>query len=409
VCAGPGGSGVGSPIVGLALSLAMAVAVCGSSLADPVRALAQPVASQPMTIPGSPSIEGVHMSVVASNEATLEAMINPKGLDTTYEFWVERGCPTPLPGEVQCMVISVEKAAMGRIAASASAQAVSTTLTDMRPGEYLVYWVVATNSAGSAESTKRPFDESVGWPPEPPPRTETSMRPWIESESASNVTPTDATLEAKINPESLERGVRYQFQVVASTSEYLSRFACPAEGFPANSSLCLGLDKQAGALPIGGIPADMQGQTVSLDLAAPQGWWSGRTTLKPGTTYHYRAIAARSVQTIDTLSWEAPIVYGADRTFTVPDDIILSKEPGGGPLSKEPGNGPGSGTGTGGPESSPSTGSGSPGSQGSSAGDGPKSQSEKDSGATHHHTKHGHIHRHHKRHRRPKTARHRKS
>ncbi|HEY7892001.1 MAG TPA: IPT/TIG domain-containing protein, partial [Solirubrobacteraceae bacterium] len=39
--------------------------------------------------------------------------------------------------------------------------------------------------------------------------------PSIEGEAVSHVTPTDATLQAKINPESLERGAYYQFQLVA--------------------------------------------------------------------------------------------------------------------------------------------------------------------------------------------------
>jgi hypothetical protein len=145
-----------------------------------------------------------------------------------------------------------------------------------------------------------------------------STPPSVESESVSHITSTDATLEATINPEGTERGADYQFQVVANPSEYLSEFVCPTEGFPANSSLCLGLGSQAGALPIGETRAGTQGVTVSLDLSAPRAWWSGTTTLKPGTTYHYRVIAARSVQTEDTIQWEPPIVYGPDQTFTTP-------------------------------------------------------------------------------------------
>ncbi len=148
--------------------------------------------------------------------------------------------------------------------------------------------------------------------------SQSGMSPSIDSESASNITSTDATLEAKINPESMERGADYQFQVVANPSEYLSEFVCPTEGFPANSSLCLGLGRQAGALPIAGTGVGTQDMTVSLDLSAPRGWWSGTTTLKPDTTYHYRVIAARSVQTEDTIQWEPPIVYGPDQTFTTP-------------------------------------------------------------------------------------------
>lgn len=143
-----------------------------------------------------------------------------------------------------------------------------------------------------------------------------STPPSVEGESASHIASTDATLEAKINPESTERGAYYQFQVVADPSEYLQEFACPTEGFPANTSFCGGFASQAGALPIAATGPGTQAVTASLDLSAPRAWWSGTTTLKPGTTYHYRVIAARVVVTEDTIQWEPPIVYGADRTFT---------------------------------------------------------------------------------------------
>jgi hypothetical protein len=145
--------------------------------------------------------------------------------------------------------------------------------------------------------------------------------PSIESESVTHVTPTDATLQAKIDPESLERGAYYQFQMVASPSEYLPVFACPSEGFPANSSFCGGsLVSEPGALPIGSIARGALGETVSLDLSAPRPWWSGTTTLKPGATYHYRVIAARVVPTEDTIQWEEPVVDGADQTFITPQE-----------------------------------------------------------------------------------------
>jgi IPT/TIG domain len=145
--------------------------------------------------------------------------------------------------------------------------------------------------------------------------------PSIEGESVANITPTDATLQAKIDPESLERGAYYQFQLAAGPSEYLPGFACPSEGFPANTSFCAGpLAGQPGALPIGSIAAGTLGETVSLDLSAPRSWWSGTTMLKPGATYHYRVIAARAVPTEDTIQWEEPIVDGADRTFTTPQE-----------------------------------------------------------------------------------------
>ena len=52
--------------------------------------------------------------------------------------------------------------------------------------------------------------------------------------------------------------------------------------------------------------------SVSLNLAG------AGVTLQPGTTYHYRVLVARRVQTEDTIQWEPPTIYGADQTFTTP-------------------------------------------------------------------------------------------
>ena len=138
----------------------------------------------------------------------------------------------------------------------------------------------------------------------------------IESESVSHVTSTDATLEARINPENVKSGALYQFQLVGNPDEYFSTFVCPPEW--ANSSLCLGLDTEAEGLPFGRTDPGTDGHTVSLDLAH-----AGRSgvTLKPGTTYHYRVIAATSVFTEDTTQWEGPTVEGSDQAFTTPPAI----------------------------------------------------------------------------------------
>jgi hypothetical protein len=133
----------------------------------------------------------------------------------------------------------------------------------------------------------------------------------IESESVSHITPNDATLEAQINPEG--HAVRYQLQVVSNPDEYRSEIVCPPH--PGPPFVCIG--EQVGeALPIGFIPGNTLqpgvDYSVSLDLV------SAGVIIKPDTTYHYRVIAARSVQTVDTIAWESPPVYGPDQTFTTP-------------------------------------------------------------------------------------------
>lgn len=141
-----------------------------------------------------------------------------------------------------------------------------------------------------------------------------AQAPVIGSTVAYGVTQSDATLEAWIDPGELPEGVYYQFQVVANTSEYLSELACPEHGVQLlKADGCGGPDSgptTPGALPIGFIEKEPESRYVRLDLAA------AGITLKPGTTYHYRVLAAKRVQSEDTLNWEGPPAVGPDQTFT---------------------------------------------------------------------------------------------
>jgi hypothetical protein len=139
-----------------------------------------------------------------------------------------------------------------------------------------------------------------------------SSSPLIEWTNAWNLTPTDATLGAGIDPAGLPRGAYYQFQVVKNTSEYLSEIACPPWAEFKGIDGCGPGPEVEGALPIGSVPDGTKGETVTVDLA------SAGITLKPGTTYHYRVLAAKALQTEDTLQWEPPAVLGPDQTFTTP-------------------------------------------------------------------------------------------
>ncbi|MGH2833597.1 MAG: hypothetical protein ACRDK2_12560 [Solirubrobacteraceae bacterium] len=146
--------------------------------------------------------------------------------------------------------------------------------------------------------------------------------PSIESESVSHVTPTDATLEAQINLHEAGAGVYYQFQLVGNQSEYASEILCPVTLRPGTDG-CIG-SQSASALPIGFIPGNTAqpgvDHTASLDLS------SAGVTLKPGSTYHYRVLVARRVQTEDTIEWEPPTVFGPDQTFTTPPPPSIESE-----------------------------------------------------------------------------------
>jgi hypothetical protein len=141
----------------------------------------------------------------------------------------------------------------------------------------------------------------------------TGAPPSIEGESATNITPTSATLNADINLHEAPAGVYYQFQVVNDPSEYAPEIVCPPEPTSGPFRPCIGAHSPD-ALPIGFLPGNtlQPGATLgaSLDLT------SAGVTLHPGTTYHYRVLVARAVQTEDTIEWEPPTIVGADQTFT---------------------------------------------------------------------------------------------
>jgi hypothetical protein len=262
-----------------------------------------------------PTIESESLSQLTPTDATLEAQINTEGLETNYEFELQTvGCSSHGAGcELAPHPVSLPS---GKLLGSFVGQRVSLDLNSagvtLGKGEWF-YTVTATNADGTATGTFHQFEAPL------------PGSPTIDAESTSAVTENDATLEAQVNPESLERGVRYQFQVVKDRSDYLPKFACPTEGFPAHTSLCIDLDSQAGALPLGETSPGVKDQSVSLDLA------QAGMTLQPETTYHFRLIEARAITAVDTLSWEDPIVYGPDRTITTPPEPVAEPmtEPGG--------------------------------------------------------------------------------
>jgi hypothetical protein len=278
-----------------------------------------------------PAIESVSVSFVTQHDAGLEATINPKGLSVrgaVYQFQVVAN-PSEYLSEIACPVrehslrggggcIGAARPGVlpiGFIPKGAGGKSVSVELNaagmDLKPGTTYHYRVLAATAKASEDQLEWEAppayseDQTFTTPP-----AKTTTTPMIDSESASHVTATDTTLEAKINPENLKRGALYQFQLVGNTNEYLPVFVCPT-GW-AHSSICLGLDTEVEGLPTGVTHAGQEIQVVSLDLG------SAGVRLRPGTTYHYRVIAATSVLTEDTTDWEGPIVEGSDQTFTVP-------------------------------------------------------------------------------------------
>jgi hypothetical protein len=277
------------------------------ALAAPAVAIAMALLAFPALANAAspPSIDSESVAELTSRHATLVAQINPSGLETTFEFWVQYAvCQGPQAGGVDCFAISIVKRGEGTIKAGSTDQYVSTTLKHLQPGYSYTYWVVATNAAGETKVHQE---------------FKTLPLPVIAGESVSGVTGSDAKLEAQINPEG--QNVRYQFQLAGDPSEYASEIECPE---PSPGPLaCVGTHVK-GALPIGfvwgNLANPLAAQPASLDLE------SAGVKLKPDTTYHYRVIAAPSEPSEDTIEWEGPPVYGADQTFTTSSAPSIESE-----------------------------------------------------------------------------------
>jgi hypothetical protein len=132
----------------------------------------------------------------------------------------------------------------------------------------------------------------------------------IESESVSNVTPTNATLEAEINPQDAANGVFYQFQLLLDPGEAPTELACPPSP-PPGYSTCVG-PQSSDALPIGFV-SGAGSHLITLELS------NAAVSLKPGRIYYFRLLAAPAKQTEDSVEWEPPAIFGQSEDFTTPN------------------------------------------------------------------------------------------
>jgi hypothetical protein len=251
---------------------------------------------------GPPVIESESVSHITQTDATLEAEINPGGVETSYRFRLEWGCGLS-PNEVcplycntgpeattsseatwsWCEGRHVVSLPSGEISASFQAQNVSADLNEagitLQPGTMYRYSVAATNSVGKAEGAGQTFTTVAG------------EGPMIESESVSHITTTDATLEAQINTEG--QGTTYEFLLQPPEPACLE--AEPPCMIPQHEPI---------RLEGGHLFGSFVGQSVSVDLN------SAGVSLAPGATYKYWVIATNASGT----------AQGQPQSFTTPSE-----------------------------------------------------------------------------------------
>ena len=233
---------------------------------------------------GSPVIETLSASHVTQNDATVEAQINPEGLETTYElFMPEDPCNVPM----ECIRVHVVLA-QGSIPTTATAESISLDLASkhvsMEAGERYGFVLIAKNSAGTVE---RHYSFRT--------LPKNAAAPSIDSESVSNVTEHDATLEAQIDTEGLETS--YQFHLWA---------ICGGKGA---CQIVITYPLPSGSFPSGNLLGSFLDQSVSLDLNA------AGVTLQPGGQYFYSVTATSAGGTAGTSE-------GGGRWFVTPELVV---------------------------------------------------------------------------------------
>lgn len=233
---------------------------------------------------GPPSIESESVAHVTASQATLQARINPGGLETSYEFWLEfANCQNEPPGSAMCESISLQRVGVGTVPSSSSGESVSAALGHLQPSYSYTYWAVATNSSGEVVGEHRGF------------RAAAAASPSIEAESLSHLTSTDATLEAQIDTEGLEAAYEFRLSHVAC-SQHQSGCEMAPTPIP---------------LPSGELLGSFLPQTVSIDL--------GSAGVRLGVGEWFYAVSATSAAGTSTGAWhefEAPAPVA--RTETAP-------------------------------------------------------------------------------------------
>jgi len=110
---------------------------------------------------GKPLITSTYVSGLSKHAATLTAVIDPEGGETSYELWLEysrcEGC------EATREAVGTGTIAFSRSGLSGGgyeSDAVSTTVKTLAANLMYRFWVVASNPSGFAEASARTFEAS---------------------------------------------------------------------------------------------------------------------------------------------------------------------------------------------------------------------------------------------------------
>jgi hypothetical protein len=224
-------------------------------------------ADQKFTTSGPPRITYGPEPVtgITQTEATLHAQINPGQLATTYRF--QYGGNTAYDQE--------DPEGGEAIGSGSLPVARSVLLNGLKVGHTYHYRVVAENSAGTTESPDQTFTTV---PPAP-----------VDATYVTNVTASEVTLHAQINP--LGNDTRFYFQYGTQSCEQ-NPGACTNTPAPPGEDIGLGTQDVAREVKI--------------------------TGLQPDTTYHYRVLDSNALG--HTEGPEHTFTTQQEKPFALPDN-----------------------------------------------------------------------------------------
>jgi hypothetical protein len=279
----------------------------------------------------SPTIGNSWVSGVTQSDATLQAEVNPENpsagvyyqfqvVTNASEFQPEIACPprAELKGADGCGPAPEADGALpiGFLEGGTEIRTASVDLADagltLQPDTTYRYRLLAARKVVT--------EDTIQWEPPAVVGAEgtfttlaTGPAPKVESESATQITSKDATLEAQINPEGRE--TTYEFDLEAP--------ACLSRGF--------GACEASGGLPIaqGTIPAGSVAKTVSVDVDTA---WYGHDLLA-NTLYGYRVLARSASgagsgreETFRTLPGPPPRIDSVSISHLTPTDATLEAQ-----------------------------------------------------------------------------------
>lgn len=163
--------------------VALSIAVGAGSLA------ATAAASSP------PTIEAESVGGVTDRSASLQAQIDPKGLETTYHFEIARSgaCLPGEPSSMPCSQVETGNLPSGTIVPSSQDILVTLDLStagiSLEPSTTYEYRVIASNSDGSAEGLIQSFTTSAATVGDSQPATPTPSGSTETKQSQTAVQP----------------------------------------------------------------------------------------------------------------------------------------------------------------------------------------------------------------------------